>query len=136
MRRAKSGLGCTFPLLLAIGFNILRCNDARSALVLNEVLYDPDGPDAGREFVEIMNTGPFAAVLDGLSIEAGNGSRPNDCMRYPPRPPLFAEPIDQVGDVLFRTEVHYVGGRKRLRTVHPHIERTLGHHREAAIRIR
>jgi hypothetical protein len=46
--------------------------------VINEVLYDPDGPDAGREFVEIANNGPFAATLEGLTLEAGDGSRADD----------------------------------------------------------
>jgi hypothetical protein len=46
--------------------------------LINEVLYDPDGPDAGREFVEIVNTGPFAATLEGLAIEAGDGGHAND----------------------------------------------------------
>jgi hypothetical protein len=51
---------------------------AHAALVINEVLYDPAGPDDGREFVEITNTGPYAAPLDGLALESGNGGKPND----------------------------------------------------------
>ena len=47
-------------------------------LVINEVLYNPDGPDAGKEFVEIANTGPFGVTLVGLTLEAGNGARPDD----------------------------------------------------------
>ncbi len=50
----------------------------RAALVINEVLYDPPGPDDGREFVEIANTGPFAAPLDGVVLESGNGGKPDD----------------------------------------------------------
>jgi hypothetical protein len=50
---------------------------ARSALVINEILYDPAGLDAGREYVEIANNGPYAATLDGVMLEAGDGSRPN-----------------------------------------------------------
>jgi hypothetical protein len=50
----------------------------RAALVLNEVLYDPEGPDTDREFVEILNTGIYAAPLEGLAIESGNGARPGD----------------------------------------------------------
>lgn len=68
----------TFLVVVAAIFNILACDDARSALVLNEVLYDPEGPDAGREFVEIANNGPFAAACEGLTLERGNGSRPDD----------------------------------------------------------
>ncbi len=51
---------------------------APAALVINEVLYDPEGPDRGFEFVELMNTGPYSAPLDGLELESGNGSRPSD----------------------------------------------------------
>jgi len=46
----------------------------QAALVINELLYDPEGADAGKEFVEIMNTGPYAVTLDGVVLEAGDGS--------------------------------------------------------------
>lgn len=49
---------------------------ARGALVINEVLYDPEGPDSGSEWVELYNSGPWPAPLAGVAIEAGNGSRP------------------------------------------------------------
>lgn len=48
------------------------------ALLINEILYDPEGPDRGYEFVELMNTGPYSAPLDGVEIEMGNGARPSD----------------------------------------------------------
>ncbi len=52
---------------------------AMGAVVLNEVAYDPDGPDAGAEYVELMNTGFDAAVLDGRwQLERGNGAAPDD----------------------------------------------------------
>jgi hypothetical protein len=63
-------------MLLVLAF--AEAGPCRAALVINEVLYDPDGPDAGREFVEIRNTGRYAAPLFGLTIEAGNGARPDD----------------------------------------------------------
>ncbi len=44
--------------------------------MLNEVLYDPTGADAGHEFVEILNVGPQTAVLDGFRIEFANGADP------------------------------------------------------------
>jgi hypothetical protein len=64
----------------AILFSILGplTRECRAALVINEVLYDPAGADAGREFVEIANTGPFAAPLEELILEAGNGGRADD----------------------------------------------------------
>jgi len=50
---------------------------ARSELVLNEVLYDPAGADEGQEFVELWNPDSTARSLDGVSIEAGDGARPD-----------------------------------------------------------
>lgn len=63
---------------LLVGCVCAMTASSHAALVINEVLYDPDGPDAGREFVEIRNTGRYAAPLSGLTIEAGNGARPDD----------------------------------------------------------
>ncbi len=45
-------------------------------LVLNEVLYDPDGPDEGHEFVELWNPESTAVSLGGISIEAGDDADP------------------------------------------------------------
>ena len=49
---------------------------ARADLLLNEVLYDPDGSDEGHEFVELWNPDSAAAPLEGISIESGDGARP------------------------------------------------------------
>lgn len=45
------------------------------AVVINEVLYDPSGPDGGNEFVELMNTGDTAVPVASLSLEVGDGAR-------------------------------------------------------------
>jgi hypothetical protein len=45
---------------------------------VNEVLYDPAGPDAGREFVELFNPDSVWVALDGWRCEAGNGAAPGD----------------------------------------------------------
>ena len=50
---------------------------AHAALVINEVAYDPEGPDAGKEWVELHNSGIWPAPLEGVRIEAGNGSLPD-----------------------------------------------------------
>src|SRR5438105_2272997 len=47
-----------------------------AALVLNEVLYDPPGVDAGREFVEILNVGGTPVGLEALELQAGDGAHP------------------------------------------------------------
>ncbi len=49
---------------------------AESSLVLNEVLYDPAGEDAGAEFVELWNDSATPEPLEGVSIEAGDGAHP------------------------------------------------------------
>src|SRR6185503_6192672 len=49
---------------------------ARGDLVLNEVLYDPDGADEGHEFVELWNPDSLAAPLDGVALETSDGARP------------------------------------------------------------
>ena len=49
---------------------------SRGDLVLNEVLYDPDGTDEGREFVELWNPDSTGTPLDGVAIETADGARP------------------------------------------------------------
>jgi len=43
------------------------------ALLINEFLPDPAGPDAGQEFVELINTGGQTHCLDGVCLQFGNG---------------------------------------------------------------
>jgi hypothetical protein len=53
---------------------------AGSPIVLNEVLYDPDGTDGGAEFVELaaaVGADPGAS-LAGWVLETGNGARPGE----------------------------------------------------------
>ena len=52
-----------------------------STLVLNEVLYDPPGADAGREFVEIFNVSPDPVPLAGLELETADGAHPGTWRR-------------------------------------------------------
>ena len=47
---------------------------ARGALVINEILPDPEGSDGGREFVELLNTGPGTESLAGIRLQFGNGA--------------------------------------------------------------
>jgi len=61
---------------LVLGLLLLGATRAGADLLLNEVLYDPDGPDEGLEFVELWNPDSIARSLDGVLVEAGDGSRP------------------------------------------------------------
>lgn len=45
-------------------------------VVLNEVLYDPAGADAGFHFVELINRSGLAVSLAGWRLEAGDGAGP------------------------------------------------------------
>ncbi len=45
-------------------------------LVVNEVLYDPEGADSGHEFVEILNVSATSVALAGLELQVGDGGRP------------------------------------------------------------
>lgn len=47
---------------------------AWASLRLNEVLYDPDGADGGREFVELHNGGAAPVGLAGLRLQFANGA--------------------------------------------------------------
>jgi Lamin Tail Domain len=49
---------------------------ARADLLLNEVLYDPEGADEGREFVELWNPDSTSHPLEGVVLEACDGARP------------------------------------------------------------
>jgi len=51
---------------------------ASSDVVINEVLYDPEGSDTGLEFVEIMNCGREGVLLTDWILETGNGAQPDD----------------------------------------------------------
>lgn len=69
------GVGRGLALAGRIGVGALLCSaPAGAALVLNEVLIDPDGADSGREFVEILNTGPGVESLDGVQFQFANGT--------------------------------------------------------------
>lgn len=50
---------------------------ARADLVLNEVLYDPAGPDEDGEFVELWNPDQVARALAGVAIEVADGAKPD-----------------------------------------------------------
>lgn len=60
--------------ILATGLLLLGAGSVQAALVINEFLPDPEGADSGREFVELLNTGPGAEVLTGVRLEFANGS--------------------------------------------------------------
>ncbi len=60
------------PLILPVCL----ASPAVAAIVLNEIYYDPPGPDAGYEWVELYNGASEALPLQGVRLESGNGSRP------------------------------------------------------------
>ncbi|MBU1700168.1 MAG: lamin tail domain-containing protein [Candidatus Eisenbacteria bacterium] len=50
--------------------------DGESRVVINEIFYDPQGSDTGKEYVELFNAGLSSIVLDDIILESGNGARP------------------------------------------------------------
>lgn len=56
----------------------LLAGTAAAQVVINEVLYDPEGPDTGLEFVELLNCGRLGVSLTGWVLETGNGAHPDD----------------------------------------------------------
>lgn len=78
--RATLRLALALALQLALAFTLAfaftaAAPPAEGALVLNEVLYDPAGEDAGAEFVEIWNDSASPETLEGVSVESGDGAR-------------------------------------------------------------
>ncbi len=65
-------------LLLLFTLVPLVSSPCAASVLINEVLYDPDGPDTGLEFVELLNCGSSAVLLTGWTLETGNGANPDD----------------------------------------------------------
>jgi hypothetical protein len=67
-----------FPLVAIVAAgSVVASAAAHADLVLNEVLYDPDGADEGFEFVELWNPDASPRSLEGVAVESGDGSRPD-----------------------------------------------------------
>ncbi len=62
---------------IALTAALLAAAPAGAAILINEALYDPEGPDTGFEFVELMALDEDAS-LDGLRLEFCNGSEPGE----------------------------------------------------------
>jgi hypothetical protein len=74
-----SSLICASTVTAVTGFHnaqSVRAGCQAVGVVINEVLYDPDGPDSGREFVEIINAGVEPVSLGQWTLLAGDGARP------------------------------------------------------------
>ena len=54
---------------------LCRANAAHAQVVLNELLPDPAGRDAGREFVELYNPSEVSVSLSGAVLEVWHGAR-------------------------------------------------------------
>src|SRR6185503_16128437 len=67
-----------YPAMAAIAISIAAylSSPASADLVLNEVLYDPEGSDEGLEFVELWNPDSIVVPLAGVLVESGDGARP------------------------------------------------------------
>lgn len=57
---------------------VLCATTVSADVLINAVLYDPDGADSGKEWIELYNPTNETINLEGYSIEAGNGANPDD----------------------------------------------------------
>lgn len=64
--------------LLAAALSCLVAGSCPAGLVINEVLYDPEGPDDGLEFVELFNPTDETISLNCMILETGNGAGAGD----------------------------------------------------------
>lgn len=58
---------------LAVGVSLLFGGEALAQVQLNEIMYNPEGDDAFREYVELYNRGDTAVDLDGWQIGDDGG---------------------------------------------------------------
>jgi hypothetical protein len=80
------GLGffCLVPrvpgrvLLLSACLWLAAAGSSSANLIINEVLYDPEGPDDGLEFVELFNPTDETVSLNCMVLETGNGAGAGD----------------------------------------------------------
>jgi hypothetical protein len=70
---AQDAQGLQSPGTLASGRGFLEGPSFQ--LVINELMPDPIGTDRGQEYVEIVNLGPDAAPLDGITLWDASGLR-------------------------------------------------------------
>lgn len=69
-------LALSFILIFSLTANICGCTCVKpitSHLVINEVMFDPFGEDAGNEWVEIYNAGPDAQGIKGWTLSNRTG---------------------------------------------------------------
>jgi hypothetical protein len=66
------------PRGLAAAMCLLLARPSLAQVVINEILYDPEGSDTGLEFVELLNCGRQGVLLTGWVLETGNGAHPDD----------------------------------------------------------
>jgi len=66
-----------FWIIGIFGIVMISCVFAQD-VVINEVFYNPLGPDTGKEFVELYNPADYMVQLKGYALESGNGANPND----------------------------------------------------------
>ena len=76
--RAGAARAAAALVLVFLGGAVPWSGRAAAQVVINEVLYDPDGGDTGREFVELLNCGRDGVLLTGWVLESGNGANPDD----------------------------------------------------------
>jgi len=64
--------------VIAVVLTLVWSGSSPGQVCINEVLYDPAGPDTGVEYVELYNAGQTTVSLADWRLEAGNGASAGD----------------------------------------------------------
>lgn len=59
-------------------FIALSTTAAKAEIMITQLMYNPEGSDTGKEWVELYNPGEKDVLLQGYSLESGDGSAEND----------------------------------------------------------
>ncbi len=57
-------------IIVAMGITLPICT-AQSSVIINEIMYNPSGPEHATEYIELVNTGVHSVDLRGWSISDG-----------------------------------------------------------------
>jgi hypothetical protein len=91
----------TAALLLVALVGVARALEVTDQVYIYEVYYNAAGPDASNEYIEIINSGPITAYLDGAVItdEGDDGGYSEGVFRFPGVPGGTSIPFE-AGDIL------------------------------------
>ncbi len=73
--KIKNGIIC---FSFVVFYCLVSVESAVADLRITQILYDPEGVDTGKEWIELYNPSDEYVSLDSYSVETGNGAKEND----------------------------------------------------------